>query len=157
MKQLLKKLWAMAVNFFAGSDQKAKKFTETVIKITNAVKEFVDSPLCDIAAFGLKKAIPGVADDVVIDGILTEADRLLPKIIAQEVIVLGLLENSTVEEKANYVLSKIKFASDLDKNEFYHKFCVRAVLALSDGKLTYGEAVILAEMAYQQLKKNGSL
>lgn len=157
MRKLLKKLWAMAVDFFTGSDEKAKKFTETVIKITNAVKDFIDSPICDIAAFGLKKAIPGVSDDVIIDSVLTEADRLLPKIIAQEAIVLGLLENSTVEEKANFIISKIKFASDLDKNEFYHKFCVRAVLALSDGKLTYGEAVILAEMAYQQLKKNNQL
>lgn len=157
MKKFLKKLWAIAVDFFTGSEEKAKKFATTVIKMTNAVKAVVDSPLCDVGAILLKKAIPGATDDVIIDTILTKADEILPKLIAQEAIVLGLLENSTVEEKANYVLSKIKFASDIDKDEFYHKFCVRAIVALSDGKLSYGEAVILGEMAYQQLKKNGQL
>ena len=82
---------------------------------------------------------------------------LLPKLIAEETIVLGLLEGSSVEEKANYVLSKIKFANDEQKDEFAHKFCIRLVLALSDGKITYGEAVILAEMAYQELKRNNQL
>lgn len=157
MKQFLKKIWAKAVEFFTGSEEKAKKFTVTAIKVTNAVKSFIDSPLCDIAAFGLKKAIPGTADDVIIDAILTKAEEGLPKLIAQETIVLGLLENSTLEEKANFVLNKIKFASDEAKNEFYHQFCVRTILYLSDGKVTYGEAVILAEMVYQELKKNNQL
>ena len=153
----IKKPFEEAKEWFSFSDEKAKKIARTSIKVTNVVKTIFDSPIPNIGAFILKKAIPGEADDIVIDSLLSKAEILLPKLIAEETIVLGLLEGSSVEEKANYVLSKIKFANDEQKDEFAHKFCIRLVLALSDGKITYGEAVILAEMAYQELKRNNQL
>ena len=157
MKEFFKKMWIKAIEFLTKSEEKAKKITKLAIKVTNAVKTVVDSPFTDIGAFALKKAIPGEGDDVIIDMLLSKAETELPKLIAQETLVLGLLENASLEEKANFVLNKIKFASDDAKNEFYHKFCVRTVLFLSDGNVSYGEAVILAEMVYQELKKNNQL
>ena len=154
MKKFFKEIWLWAVNFVTKNEEKAKKFAKVSITITNAVKTFIDSPLFDLGTLVLKKAIPGEADDILIDSFVEKAQDVLPKLIAQEAIVLGLLENSTIEEKANFVLSKIKFANDIDKDQFYHNLCIKLIVALSDGVVTYSEAVLIAEVVYRQMKLN---
>ena len=154
MKKFFRKIWLLAVNFVTKNEEKAKKFAKVSITITNAVKTLIDSQLFDIGTFVLKKAIPGEADDILIDAFVDKAQDVLPKLIAQEVVVLGLLEGSTLEDKANFVLSKIKFANDIDKDKFYHDLCIKLIVVLSDGVVTFSEAVLIAEVVYRQMKLN---
>lgn len=157
MKEFIKKMLLKFKSWFISSEEWAKRVTTVAIKITNIVKTIVDSPVDDVVAELLKKAIPGKADDVVIDAALAGLKTALPKIVSELTIVDGLLDGSTVEEKAAYVLGKIKFSSDEQKNEFAHNLCTKLVQFLSDGKLTFGEAAVLSEMVYQELKQNNQL
>ena len=152
MKDFIKKWWSKFKTWFISGEEQAKKITEVAISVTNVVKTITDSPLDDILAEVAKATIPG--SSVIIDKIMSEIPVVLPKVISELSIVDGLLTEGTVEQKAEYVLSKIKFASDEQKNLFAHNLCTALVQAFSDGKFTFGEAVVLSEMVYQELKQN---
>ncbi len=154
MKDFIKKWWFKFKTWFISGEEQARKITEVAISVTDVVKAITDSPLDDILAEVAKAAIPGKADDVIINKIMSEVPIVLPKVISELAIIDGLLADGTVEQKAEYILSKIKFASDEQKNLFAHNLCTALVQALSDGKFTFGEAVVLSEMVYQELKQN---
>lgn len=157
MKDFIEKWWAKFKTWFISGEEQARKITKVAISVTNVVKSITDSPIDDVLAEIAKAAIPGKADDVIINKIMQDIPVVLPKIISELTIVDGLLADGTIEQKAEYVLSKIKFSSDGQKNLFAHNLCTSLVQALSDGKFTFGEAVVLSEMVYQEMKKNGEL
>lgn len=153
IKRLIKK----AKELFVFADEKAKKLTKLAIKVTNAVKVVVDSPVDDMVATVLKTAIKGEADDLVIDKALAQLHKNLPVVISKLAIIDGLLQVEDPIEKANLVIEKIRFASDEQKNQFYHLLATTLISQLSDGKLTFGECVITAEMVYKEMKNNKEL
>lgn len=153
----IKKLLEKAKSFFTIADEKAKKLTKLAIKITNAVKVVVDSPVDDFAAEILKRSIAGNADDIVINNAMITIQKKLPVIIGELAIIDSLLNVEDPLEKARLILEKVKFASDDQKNQFYHNLASTLIMQLSDGKFTFGECCVAAEMIYQEMKKNSEL
>lgn len=153
----IKKVWEKAKSLFTIADEKAKKLTKLAIKITNAVKTVVDSPVDDIIAEIAKKSISGTADDIAIDKAMTIIKEKLPSIIIKLNLIDAALSVSDPYEKANAILAQVKFASDDQKNLFYHSLATTLIGQLSDGKFTFGECCVIAEMGYQEMKKNNEL
>jgi hypothetical protein len=153
----IKKVFEKAKAFFTFADEKAKKLTKLAIKVTNAVKIVVDSPVDDILAEIAKRAIPGEADDILINNAMIAINKKLPVIINELVIVDTLLQVEDPVEKAKLILEKIKFASEDQKNQFYHNLASTLISQLSDGKFTFGECCVTAEIIYQEMKKNNEL
>lgn len=153
----IKKLLQKAKPFFTLADEKAKKLTKFAIKVTNVVKTVVDSPVDDIAAEILKRSIAGNADDIIINNAMIAIEKKLPVIISELAIIDSLLNVEDPMEKAKLILEKVKFASEDQKNQFYHNLASTLILQLSDGKFTFGECCIAAEMIYQEMKKNSEL
>lgn len=153
----IKKVWEKAKSLFTIADEKAKKLTKLAIKVTNVVKNIVDSPVDDIAAEILKRSIAGNADDIIINNAMITIEKKLPIIINELAIVDSLLNVEDPLEKAKLILEKVKFASEDQKNQFYHNLASTLILQLSDGKFTFGECCIAAEMIYQEMKKNSEL
>ena len=153
----IKRIIAKAKALFTIADEKAKKLTKLAIKVTNAVKAVVDTPVDDVIAEILKKAIPGTVDDIIISNALITLNKKLPTIINELVIIDSLLQVKDPVEKAKLILEKIKFASDEQKNQFYHNLSSTLILQLSDGKFTFGECCVTAEIIYQEMKQNKEL
>lgn len=153
----IKRLIERAESFFTFADDKAKKLTKLAIKITNAVKAIVDSPVDDVLAEIAKKAIAGNADDIIINNAMITIQKKLPVIISELAIVDTLLSVEDPLEKTKLILEKVKFASDDQKNQFYHNLASTLISQLSDGKFTFGECCIAAEIIYQEMKKNSEL
>ena len=112
----IKKVLEKAKSLFTIADEKAKKLTKLAIKITNAVKTVVDSPVDDIIAEIAKKSISGTADDTAIDKAMTIIKEKLPSIIIKLNLIDAALSVSDPYEKANAILAQVKFASDDQKN-----------------------------------------
>lgn len=153
----IKRIIAKAKAFFTLADEKAKKLTKLSIRVTNAVKAVVDTPVDDVIAEILKKAIPGEVDDIIINNAIVTLNKKLPVIINELVIIDSLLSVTDPTEKAKLILEKIKFASDEQRNQFYHNLASTLILQLSDGKFTFGECCVTAEIIYQEMKKNNEL
>jgi hypothetical protein len=49
-------------------------------------------------------------------------------------------------------LEDIKFSNDDAKNRFYHNLATAAARVLSDGKLSFGDAVIAVQLIYDNSK-----
>lgn len=153
----IKRIIAKAKAPFTIADEKAKKLTKLAIKVTNAVKAVVDTPVDDVIAEILKKAIPGEVDDIIINNAIVTLNKKLPVIINELVIIDSLLSVTDPTEKAKLILEKIKFASDEQRNQFYHNLASTLILQLSDGKFTFGECCVTAEIIYQEMKQNKEL
>ena len=153
----IKKALAKIKSLFTIADEKAQKLTKLAIKVTNIVKTITDSPVDDFLAEIIKKVISGTADDVVIDKALGTIKEKLPEVITKLTVIDTALSLTDPYEKANAILAQIKFASDEQKNVFYHSLATTLVSQLSDGKFTFGECCVIAEMVYQEMKKNNEL
>jgi hypothetical protein len=155
--KFIQKMWNKAKELFTVADDKARKLTKLAIKVTNAIKQVVDSPVDDFIAEVLKMAIHGTADDVVIDRAIVVLNKKLPVIISKLVIIDNLLQITDPYEKAKLIIEQIRFSSEDQKNQFYHLLATTIISQLSDGKLTFGECAVTAEMIYQEMKKNNEL
>lgn len=153
----IKKALLKIKELFTIADEKAQKLTKLAIKITNTVKTIVDSPVDDFIAEVIKKSIIGNADDIIITKVLITLKEKLPGIIIKLNLIDTALSVKDPYEKANVILAQIKFASDQQKNLFYHSLATTLVDQLSDGKFTFGECCVIAEMVYQEMKKNNEL
>ena len=154
MKKLLKKIWKAIRKVFNRLDDEAKQLLPVAIKIVDAVKKFVDSPVDDFIAAILKEVIPGEADNFVIDKIRKFVEEQLPKIIIQLDLLNSIAEIEDPNEKIRAILAQIAKATEDQKKSMYHTIASLAVEKMSDGKLTWSDSLAIAETLFLEKKKN---
>ena len=121
--------------------------------IFQAIKAVMDSPVDDIIATIIKNAIPGNADDILIDKITATLKEWLPKILLE----LNTAESIAIIEDPNArlqaVLDQFKLSSNETKNIFYHGFCSLIIEKLSDGELSWSDSTAIGEYYYKNIAK----
>src|SRR5688500_4866451 len=110
---------------------------EKAVLLVEKLKNYIDNPVADL----LRKIIPGEWDTKAIESVRGK----LPGILAD----LRGVESTTDVATA---LQDIKFSGDDAKNRFYHNLATAAARVLSDGKLSYGDAVIAVQLIYDNNK-----
>lgn len=153
MKKLLKKLLNWVSGLFNSLEREVKKYVPVAINIVEGVKDVIDSPVADVVLAITKKAIPGEKDDVLIDKVLTFVKNKLPMLLLELKMVNSIAGIEDPNEQLKAILAELKFTSDRSKNAFYHGLASLILESLSDGELTWGEAVMVAEYYYQNTKK----
>jgi len=123
-------------------------FLQTAIDVTQAVKDGLNSGIVDLVT-GL---IPGNIDNEIV----TILRKNLPIILADEMLLQGINENSTeadVQALAKKIVDSFGGFSTDRKEEFYTSVAAKIYKLLKqvkDGqKVTFGEAASLAESMYQ--------
>lgn len=152
MKKFLQSILAKVKNLFHKAEDQTKKLTLIAIKLTEGLKSVMDSPVDDIVLSIVKIAIPGTADDVLIDKAKAYVEKYLPTTIFSLKMVNSIANITDPAEQLKAILAQFKLSSDLEKNAAYHDFCTKAISVLSDGKLTWSECVFLAEEGYQDFQ-----
>lgn len=122
---------------------------EAAIIVTNTVKDALNS--------GVAKFVVGLTPTQLDDKLLKELNSKLPKILAGEMLLKGIDENST-EEQVQAVLAKIleEFGGlpDDKKAKFYTSLAAEIYIFLEETKngkkVTFGRAAQVAESAYQE-------
>ena len=111
----------------------------------------MDSPVDDIITFVIKNAIPGSADDVLIDKINATVKEWLPKILIDLNIANAIANINDPNKQLQAILEQLKLSSNETKNIFYHGFCSLILEKLSDGELSWSDSTAIAEYYYKNL------
>lgn len=141
IKSFLHRLWEAIGNIF---DHAAKEIKEVALPaaifVVNQLKEVVDSDSINI--FG--RIAGGVGVDVEI-----RLRKLLPELLVELKLVQAAKTSDDVNAILREAISEIKNTSTRAQAAFYHSLAALLVHDLSDGKLTWSEAVELAEFYFK--------
>lgn len=142
----VKKLWDSA-------DKMAEQLCPVAIGIVNGIKGVNDSAAGDVIELILSKVIPGTADDVIIDMVRKWLTKNLPLIATDLKIIDSIAHTDDVNQQLKAICNAINVSSDATKNIIYHTLASKILEALSDGKITWGEAVMLSQYYYDNKDK----
>lgn len=141
----LTKIWAGVKNLFDGFPSEVKTAIHIGVIVTEAIKNFVDSPEADI----LTAIIPGSIDDDIKNLLRAK----LPAILTE----LKLADScSSLTDPAQITTCAIKVLQGLDgdiKNAFLHNISILVAQVAADGKLTWSDGVYILEWYYQNVDK----
>lgn len=149
MKKFLTKVWAGVKNIFTKVDGSVDKLAPIAINIVQGVKTVVDGPVDDIVAAILKKAIPGVADNIIIDKVHELIIKYVPEVLSRLLMIQSIANITNPNEQLQAIVKQLRLSTDEQKNIVYHNLSTLILEKLADGKLTWGEAAVISEYVYQ--------
>lgn len=146
MKNLFGKIINSVKSIFGKGFDLFRDYSYVAVKVTDQLKYVVESPFADLAT----NLIPSDIDNI----ILVKLRKALPKVAIQVAITHGIL--STHDKNSDAIINIIEYLKKLNPDAragFWITFSAQINIALSDDKLTLSEAVILAQMAFKEMKK----
>lgn len=156
MKKIIQKILDFVSRIWDNLNDKTKKVVPMAINFVEAIKAAMDSEVDDVVLFIIKKAIPGEADDILIDKAKKFIEEWIPKVMINLELVNEIAGIEDKNEQLKAVLAKFKLSSDEQKNIIYHGFASLAIEKLSDGKITWSEAVQLSEYYFKNFVKKSN-
>lgn len=143
MKKLFNRIRDFVKKIFGDSLEYLKKNSATAVKVTEELKKYVESNIADVAV-GL---IPGNVDNV----ILIQLRKIIPEVTIKVALGHNIIQASAVPSEAlAKIIEYLKTLGKEGRAAFWISFAAEVNLALSDGKLTFNEAVILSQLAYKE-------
>jgi hypothetical protein len=143
MKKIIRKI----NNFFKGLFDKAfsvfKKNSEVAVKVTQYLKIFVESNAADT----IVNIIPGDLDDVILKQLKLHVPRVAFRIALLHKI---MQESDNMNEAVSKIISYLQTLNPEARIGFWITFAGELNIALSDGKISHSEAVILTQLAYKE-------
>ena len=125
------------------------------INVVEQIKTINESTTGDIIELIISKAIKGDADDLIIRNLRAKLQEKLPEVLEVMRTALNIAKVDDANLQVKMILDAINMSPDAVKNAHYHTFCSMLLEKISDGKLTWGESVIIAQYYYDNLyKKN---
>lgn len=117
------------------------------VDVTTKLKSIVESEAMDIAV----DLIPGNIDNIILDKIRL----ILPLVIKKVSFAAGIVEEAESNSDAVHkFIQHLKSLNPDGRKAFWVAFAAELNIALSDGKLSFAEAVILTQMTYAEIVKN---
>jgi hypothetical protein len=154
--KFLRKLWAAIANLFHKVEDEARIFVPIAIKVVEGLKAVIDSPVDDVLAAIIKNAIPGDADDKLIDKITGTINTWLPKVLLELNMIDAVVNVEDPNEQLKVILERLKLSSNESKNIFYHGIASLILEKLSDGKFDWTDATAVSEYYYQHAIKDAA-
>lgn len=153
MKTFLKKIWNAIRNLYDSLVGNTRRYVPVAIRIVEAIKSVVDSPVDDIILGIVKLAIPGDADDKLIDKVKETVERWLPKILLELRLVDSIANIEDPNQQLQAILAQLKLSSDETQAIVYHGLASLILEKLSDGELSWSDSVAIAEYYYKNIHK----
>lgn len=147
MKKLLNQLISFVSRILGNAFDKFRDQSHLAVRVTDLLKHAVESPIADVVV----TLIPGNVDDV----LLAKLRRVIDPVVEKTALVHGILQasNSQSDVVASVIAALVEMKPELRGN-FWVTFSAELNLALADGKLSFSEAYILAQLAFLELRKN---
>jgi spermidine/putrescine-binding protein len=124
-----------------------KEQSHTAVKVTDLLKRVVESPITDVVV----TLIPGDVDDK----ILAKLRTVIGPVAEKTALAHGILQSSdTNSDVVDAVIQKLKELKPELRANFWVTFSAELNLALADGKISFSEAYILAQLAFLEIRKN---
>jgi hypothetical protein len=148
IKDFISKAWSAIAGWFSAKVETIPATVtvdeiDNVINIVENIKKAVNSPFAVLAT----TLIPGTIDDA----IRTKLADFLPKLLAG----LTFAKDSNVTYNSETVLDelmkKIKFSDKEDQDALYHSMASRLLIIVSDGRVTWTEAIGAVEYYFKNI------
>ena len=153
IKALFQEIKLFVLKIWDKADELIDIIAPVAINVVEQIKQVNESTAGDVIELIISKAIKGTADDIIIHQLREKLREKLPEVI--EIMRLAM-NIASVEDKnlqAKMVIDAINFSPEQVKNAHYHTFCSMLIESVSDGKLTWGESVIIAQYYYDNIYK----
>lgn len=152
MKKLLKKIFTFIRRLYSSLKDETKQYLPVAITVVEGIKKFIDSPIDDVLVGIVETVIPSLPKDK-IALVRTKLEEVLPKILLEMNLINSIASIEDPNQQLQAILDALKLSSDDVKAEKYHTIASKILVVLSDGKVTWGEAVIFTEWYYQNYVK----
>ncbi len=131
------------------ADAKAKVYLPVVIRMTEGVKAFMDSPIHNDVEIGIKLLIPGTIDDVLIDRLDSILHQWFPIILLKLKDANAIANIPDLQGQLKAALNQLKFSSDEAKQMFWNDFAGLALREFTNGDVTLQQGKVMVETYYQ--------
>ena len=153
LKVFFAKVKLFIAQLWAKTDELVERIAPIAVKVVEQIKTINETTTGDIIELIITKAIKGEADDLIIRNLRVKLKEKLPEVIEVMRLALNIAKVDDKNLQAKMVLDAINFSPDQIKNAHYHTFCSMLIESISDGKLTWGESVIIAQYYYDNIYK----
>lgn len=141
---IVKKVGRFFGNLFRTTGEFLRKNSEVAVKATQVLKSIVESPVVDV----IVTLTPTGLDNA----IAAKLRKVMPEVVTKMALAHNIIEKSTVPSVAiARIVDYLKILKPEARTAFWLQFSAELNHALADGKITFAEAVILAQMAYKEL------
>ena len=142
----MKKIFKFLARLFRNLKALAQKYVTPSVQVVEAIKQAVDSPVMPV----ITAIIPGNLDNTIVEKLKKELPRVLQILrISDECLKL-----TTAQDILLCAITKLREYNPEARAAQYHSIAALLSVTLSDGKITWREAIHLAEEIYQQ--RNGN-
>jgi hypothetical protein len=148
MKKFLKKIWEAVKVVYEKLVGTTQKLVPVAINVVEGIKKVMDSPVDDIILGIIAAAIPGDADDKLIEKISLTVQKWIPKILLELKLVDSIAHITDPNEQLKAILAQLKLSSSETQNIIYHGMASLILEKLSDGKISWTDAVAISEYYY---------
>ena len=154
LKKVFKQLFAWINKIWDKMDDETKHLVPIAITLTNAVKQFVDSPFGEFSLEAIKALIKGPADDILIDKVHAYIDDKFPDAIIKLKLINSVAGIEDKNEKVTAILNFLKNTDISEKTGFWINLSAVILECLNDGKITIAEATLIIQTYYHdQIKE----
>ena len=153
LKVFFAKVELFIAQLWEKTDELVERIAPVAINVVEQIKQVNDSTAGDIIGLIISKAIKGSADDIAIKAIREQLRKRLPEVLEVMRTALNIAKVDDKNLQVKLILDAINMSPDAVKNAHYHTFCSMLLEKISDGKLTWGESVIIAQYYYDNIYK----
>lgn len=147
MKNLFKQIVIWVKSVLGGLLDHFKVFASIAVDITAKLKFIVESEALDTTV----DLIPGNLDNKILD----KVRLIIPFVVKKVSIASGIAsESDSNSEAIDKFIAHLKSLNPEGRKVFWVTFAAELNIALSDGKISFSEAVILTQLIYTEFIKN---
>ena len=155
LKVFFAKVELFIAQLWEKTDELVERIAPIAINVVEQIKTINESTAGDIIELIISKAIKGDADDLIIRNLRAKLREKLPEVLEIMRLSMNIAKVDDANLQVKMILDAINMSPDAVKNAHYHAFCSLVIEKISDGNLTWGESVIIAQYYYDNLyKKN---
>ena len=157
LKVFFAKVKLFIAQMWAKADELVERIAPIAINVVEQIKTINESSTGDIIELIISKAIKGNADDLAIKAIREQLRKRLPEVLEIMRLSMNIAKVDDANLQVKMILDAINMSPDAVKNAHYHAFCSLVIEKISDGNLTWGESVIIAQYYYDNIYRNNGI
>ena len=157
IKALFQEIKLFVLKIWDKADELIERIAPVAINVVEQIKTVNESTTGDIIELIISKAIKGNADNLAIKAIREQLRKRLPEVIEIMRLSMNIAKVDDANLQVKMILDAINMSPDAVKNAHYHAFCSLVIEKISDGNLTWGESVIIAQYYYDNIYRNNGI
>ena len=153
IKALFLEIKLFVLKIWDKADELVDIIAPVAINVVEQIKTINENSTGDIIELIISRAIKGNADDLAIKAIREQLRKRLPEVLEIMRLSMNIAKVDDANLQVKMILEAINMSPDAVKNAHYHAFCSLVIEKISDGNLTWGESVIIAQYYYDNIYK----